>query len=106
MDLKALLLEAKQKVPPVLQVLHCGDESMLDIGGDFRRGNGPGGWGEHNGSTTKHVQVAYQRAWGRDLMGSQGLGCGAWSCKHADSHPRVPRRTWLCLLWGPGPSNH
>lgn len=32
MDLKALLLEAKQKVPPVLQVLHCGDESMLDIG--------------------------------------------------------------------------
>lgn len=34
MDLKALLLEAKQKVPPVLQVLHCGDESMLDIGGD------------------------------------------------------------------------
>lgn len=36
MDLKALLLEAKQKVPPVLQVLHCGDESMLDIGGDCR----------------------------------------------------------------------
>lgn len=34
MDLKALLLEAKQKVPPVLQVLHCGDESMLDIGGN------------------------------------------------------------------------
>ena len=34
MDLKALLLEAKQKVPPVLQVLHCGDESMLEIGGD------------------------------------------------------------------------
>ncbi|XP_039736059.1 putative ATP-dependent RNA helicase DDX41 isoform X2 [Pteropus medius] len=34
MDLKALLLEAKQKVPPVLQVLHCGDESMLDIGGE------------------------------------------------------------------------
>ncbi|XP_068816033.1 probable ATP-dependent RNA helicase DDX41 [Struthio camelus] len=32
MDLKALLLEAKQKVPPVLQVLHCGDETMLDIG--------------------------------------------------------------------------
>lgn len=34
MDLKALLLEAKQKVPPVLQVLHPGDESMLDIGGE------------------------------------------------------------------------
>uniref|UniRef100_A0A1D5QXK5 RNA helicase n=1 Tax=Macaca mulatta TaxID=9544 RepID=A0A1D5QXK5_MACMU len=34
MDLKALLLEARQKVPPVLQVLHCGDESMLDIGGE------------------------------------------------------------------------
>ncbi|PKU37248.1 hypothetical protein llap_12449 [Limosa lapponica baueri] len=34
MDLKALLLEAKQKVPPVLQVLHCGDETMLDIGGE------------------------------------------------------------------------
>uniref|UniRef100_A0A4W2D675 Probable ATP-dependent RNA helicase DDX41 n=1 Tax=Bos indicus x Bos taurus TaxID=30522 RepID=A0A4W2D675_BOBOX len=34
MDLKALLLEAKQKVPPVLQVLHCGDESMLEIGGE------------------------------------------------------------------------
>lgn len=39
MDLKALLLEAKQKVPPVLQVLHCGDESMLDIGGDCRVGD-------------------------------------------------------------------
>ena len=38
MDLKALLLEAKQKVPPVLQVLHCGDESMLDIGGDCGAG--------------------------------------------------------------------
>ncbi|KAM5245578.1 LOW QUALITY PROTEIN: putative ATP-dependent RNA helicase DDX41 [Ctenodactylus gundi] len=34
MDLKALLLEAKQKVPPVLQVLHCGKESMLDIAGE------------------------------------------------------------------------
>lgn len=33
MDLKALLVEAKQKVPPVLQVLHTGDETMLDIGG-------------------------------------------------------------------------
>lgn len=33
MDLKALLLEAKQKVPPVLQVLQTGDETMLDIGG-------------------------------------------------------------------------
>lgn len=34
MDLKALLVEAKQKVPPVLQVLHTGDETMLDIGGE------------------------------------------------------------------------
>ncbi|XP_067860543.1 probable ATP-dependent RNA helicase DDX41 [Heptranchias perlo] len=34
MDLKALLLEAKQKVPPVLQVLQTGDETMLDIGGE------------------------------------------------------------------------
>ncbi len=33
MDLKALLVEAKQKVPPVLQVLQTGDEMMLDIGG-------------------------------------------------------------------------
>lgn len=33
MDLKALLVEAKQKVPPVLQVLQMGDETMLDIGG-------------------------------------------------------------------------
>lgn len=48
MDLKALLLEAKQKVPPVLQVLHCGDESMLDIGGDCGAGVGVqwGGGGE------------------------------------------------------------
>lgn len=43
MDLKALLLEAKQKVPPVLQVLHCGDESMLDIGGDCKAGDSPEG---------------------------------------------------------------
>uniref|UniRef100_A0A4W3KDC2 Probable ATP-dependent RNA helicase DDX41 n=1 Tax=Callorhinchus milii TaxID=7868 RepID=A0A4W3KDC2_CALMI len=34
MDLKALLLEAKQKVPPVLQVLQTGDETMLDIEGE------------------------------------------------------------------------
>lgn len=34
MDLKALLVEAKQKVPPVLQVLQNGDETMLDIGGE------------------------------------------------------------------------
>nr|XP_033783389.1 probable ATP-dependent RNA helicase DDX41 isoform X3 [Geotrypetes seraphini] len=34
MDLKALLLEARQKLPPVLQVLNNGDESMLDIGGE------------------------------------------------------------------------
>ncbi|RXM93930.1 putative ATP-dependent RNA helicase DDX41 [Acipenser ruthenus] len=33
MDLKALLIEAKQKVPPVLQVLQSEDETMLDIGG-------------------------------------------------------------------------
>lgn len=33
MDLKALLVEAKQKVPPVLQILQTGDETMLDIGG-------------------------------------------------------------------------
>ncbi|PIO37141.1 putative ATP-dependent RNA helicase DDX41, partial [Aquarana catesbeiana] len=31
MDLKALLLEAKQRVPPVLQVLNNSDETMLDI---------------------------------------------------------------------------
>lgn len=35
MDLKALLIEAKQKVPPVLQVLQNGDETMLDIGGEL-----------------------------------------------------------------------
>lgn len=35
MDLKALLVEAKQKVPPVLQVLQTGDETMLDIGGEW-----------------------------------------------------------------------
>ncbi|XP_016130223.1 probable ATP-dependent RNA helicase DDX41 [Sinocyclocheilus grahami] len=34
MDLRALLVEAKQKVPPVLQVLQTGDETMLDIGGE------------------------------------------------------------------------
>lgn len=45
MDLKALLLEAKQKVPPVLQVLHCGDESMLDIGGKCRVGAPSPVWG-------------------------------------------------------------
>lgn len=36
MDLKALLVEAKQKVPPVLQVLQTGEETMLDIGGEFK----------------------------------------------------------------------
>lgn len=51
MDLKALLLEAKQKVPPVLQVLHCGDESMLDIGGDRRAGD-TSWWGAGDGPDT------------------------------------------------------
>ena len=50
MDLKALLLEAKQKVPPVLQVLHCGDESMLDIGGDYGAGVGVQCWGGGGGT--------------------------------------------------------
>lgn len=82
MDLKALLLEAKQKVPPVLQVLHCGDESMLDIGGDCAAGDtGPvGREGERDGNTTKQVHAAQQRTWGRGLMRSRGLGYGAWSC--------------------------
>lgn len=34
MDFKVLLLEVKQKVLFVLQVLYCGDEFMLDIGGE------------------------------------------------------------------------
>lgn len=34
MDLKALLVEAKQKDPPVLQVLLTEDEMMMDIGGE------------------------------------------------------------------------
>lgn len=34
MDLKALLLEAKQRVPPVLQVLNSSDETMLNIEGE------------------------------------------------------------------------
>ena len=56
MDLKALLLEAKQKVPPVLQVLHCGDESMLDIGGDCRWEAGVlWGWGRHPWNNTLHI---------------------------------------------------
>lgn len=51
MDLKALLLEAKQKVPPVLQVLHCGDETMLDIGGERP-------WGLQAGSTCTGTSIA------------------------------------------------
>lgn len=38
MDLKALLMEAKQRVPPVLQVLNSSDETMLDIGVPGERG--------------------------------------------------------------------
>ncbi|XP_057706617.1 probable ATP-dependent RNA helicase DDX41 [Corythoichthys intestinalis] len=34
MDLNAVLVEDKQKVPPVLQVLQFEDETMLDIGGE------------------------------------------------------------------------
>lgn len=55
MDLKALLLEAKQKVPPVLQVLHCGDESMLDIGGDCRAGDTS--LGGHDGNTRSTLPI-------------------------------------------------
>lgn len=40
MDLKALLIEAKQKVPPVLQILQTGDETMLDIGGKTKSTDG------------------------------------------------------------------
>lgn len=83
MDLKALLLEAKQKVPPVLQVLHCGDESMLDIGGDT-------GWETlvqwgRDGNTTEQVHSAPQ--WPGGLMGAQGLGHRAWPHHHADPPP-------------------
>ena len=83
MDLKALLLEAKQKVPPVLQVLHCGDESMLDIGGDT-------GWETLvqwgcDGNTTEQVRSAPQRSGG--LMGAQSLGHRAWPHHHADPPP-------------------
>lgn len=86
MDLKALLLEAKQKVPPVLQVLHCGDESMLDIGGDCRaRGRRPAGWDRH---AMKQVHTAH---W---WMGrGRGTRSGAWGlpCCHTDPYFPAPQ---------------
>lgn len=73
MDLKALLLEAKQKVPPVLQVLHCGDESMLDIGGDCEMETVV--QGGHGRNTVKQVHTANEWMGGL-LTGGQGLGHG------------------------------
>lgn len=71
MDLKALLLEAKQKVPPVLQVLHCGDESMLDIGGKCRAGAPVSSvrLGSLGLGTRKPVQA------GRVSLGSRSRSC-------------------------------
>lgn len=76
MDLKALLLEARQKVPPVLQVLHCGDESMLDIGGQDT-------WA----------------LWAGRHGGVPGVARLLTLCPHS-------RRAWLCLLWGPRPPDY
>ena len=106
MDLKALLLEAKQKVPPVLQVLHCGDESMLEIGGDT-------GWKDPSlvgavEHTTEQVDAAPW--WTGGLMGVPKI-------RGVETGPvivltlRLPvphscRRAWLCLLWGLGSSDH
>lgn len=66
MDLKALLLEAKQKVPPVLQVLHCGDESMLDIGGDCKMGNSSSEGGMTR--TPRNKSTLHMSGW-RGLVG-------------------------------------
>lgn len=129
MDLKALLLEAKQKVPPVLQVLHCGDETMLDIGGERLREGG-----------TSAAVLALGRAASCPGKGAlrQGraraaAGClsralwqwlhfwGCYSPKSCGSSP-IPgsalplpelthpsschRGEGLCLLRGAGPSHH
>lgn len=33
LDLKHLLIEAKQKIPPVLAALQAGEDQLIDIGG-------------------------------------------------------------------------
>lgn len=103
MDLKALLLEARQKVPPVLQVLHCGDESMLDIGGDCGAGSlSPQPAGGRRGCWNSETR-------NRDRGCLTGcLRSRAWilALDLADPCPHSPRRARLCLLRGPGPSDH
>lgn len=106
MDLKALLLEAKQKVPPVLQVLHCGDESMLVIGGDA-------GWKDPSPVGTVESPMEQVHAapwWTGGLMGAPTVwGMEAGPISVLTIPPLVPyshRRAWLRLLWGPGPSDH
>lgn len=95
MDLKALLLEAKQKVPPVLQVLHCGDETMLDIGGERPRA-GPGtshGAAGRPALQTGPVAPACQGC----LRAIVAWPCGqAWCCSSMGRHWHSP----LLLGWG------
>lgn len=89
MDLKALLLEAKQKVPPVLQVLHCGDETMLDIGGERPR-DGPGtshGAAGRPALQTGPVAPACQGC----LRAVVAWPCGqTWCCSSMERHWHSP----------------
>lgn len=125
MDLKALLLEAKQKVPPVLQVLHCGDESMLVIGGDC----GVGGMtGTPGNKSTLHMS-GWGVGWGHKVWGTEPgpvtmlisislcpqmneavPSAGAWAigsltapnsrpCRPNRSATSAARTTWLTAPW-------
>ena len=59
LDLKHLLMEAKQKIPPVLAALQADNEHYLELGGEEAAGAGGGREGE--GCVKQQAQQAQRR---------------------------------------------
>lgn len=119
MDLKALLLEAKQKVPPVLQVLHCGDETMLEIGGERARLR-TGNFCRADGGTRAAGSAPLLVGWlcltpFFPLQGNAAvLSAAAWAiasptapswrrCRPSKSATSAARTTWHTAPWTSSP---
>lgn len=93
MDLKALLIEAKQKVPPVLQVLQTGDETMLDIGGT--------NYILVVEMPDKHIVATFTCLCKEALRWSKVQDKGIFNFCFS-----IPRRERLYILWWFGPQDH
>lgn len=96
MDLKALLVEAKQKDPPVLQVLLTEDEMMMDIGGT-------------NYCMYLVLKQAYVASWGHGQNYCNIIAQEALQCSKVEDIYFLffhSRRERLYILWWFGPQDH